>query len=135
MRLTVGPSGTFSAAAYHLASWLGQKYGWLNTSCRQSTCTPFLPASSISGRCASFMRSRIACGLSPVSAFKAIWISPALTIAMSSPPSVFSPVPAPEQDFTRRSGSLARAHVLKTGYRKLDPNTEEQRVGQEVVSQ
>src|SRR3546814_8706068 len=67
------------------------------------------------------MRSRIACGLSPVSAFKAIWISPALTVAMSSPPSVFSTVPALEQDLTRRSGSLARAHVLKTGYRKLDP--------------
>src|SRR3546814_12098669 len=67
------------------------------------------------------MRSRIACGLSPVSAFKAIWISPALTVAMSSPPSVFSTVPALEQDLTRRSGSLARAHVLKTGYRNLDP--------------
>src|SRR5438874_3449233 len=31
--------------SHHLASWLGQKYGPLKTSCRQRICTPRLPAS------------------------------------------------------------------------------------------
>src|SRR5580765_8075490 len=48
----VGP-GTLSAASYQRLSWPGQKYGPLKISCRHSTCTPFLPASSISGTCLS----------------------------------------------------------------------------------
>src|SRR5258708_447134 len=48
----VGP-GTDSAASYQRLSCPGQKYGPLKISWRQSTCTPFLPASSINGTCLS----------------------------------------------------------------------------------
>src|SRR5437660_12904898 len=48
----VGP-GTGSAASYQRLSWPGQKYGPLKISCRQRICTPFFPASSISGACLS----------------------------------------------------------------------------------
>ncbi len=55
----MGP-GTASAMSHQRASCEGQKYGPLKTSCRQRICTPFLPASSMKGRCFSNIASRTA---------------------------------------------------------------------------
>src|SRR5687768_7323916 len=76
----VGP-GTGSAASYQRLSWPGQKYGPLKISCRQSTCTPFFPASSMNVMClsrAAFWTFAMGCD----SSFTGLlhWIRPPITL-------------------------------------------------------
>src|ERR1700748_2930273 len=79
-RLTVGP-GTSSAMSHHFESCEGQKYGPLKTSCRQRICTPFLPASSMNGRCFSNIASRTA-GTEAWGSLSGLlhWIRPPMTL-------------------------------------------------------
>src|SRR6476469_5746531 len=80
MRSVVGP-GTDSAEAYQALSWPGQKYGVLKISCRQRICTPWRPASSISGMCFCTMASIISwMEPSPSVIGKLIWMRPDLII-------------------------------------------------------
>jgi hypothetical protein len=63
------------------AAWPGQKYGPLKISCRQRIWTPFLPASSIIGRCFS----SIACWISATGRDSSLigllaWIRPDRTL-------------------------------------------------------
>src|SRR6478736_3864523 len=78
--VTVGP-GTGSAASYQRTACDGQKYKPLKISCRQRICTPFLPASSIIGRCFSNMADWISVTLlvSSLIGFEH-WISPHFTV-------------------------------------------------------
>src|ERR1043166_625819 len=76
----VGP-GTLSAASNRRLSWQGQKWGPLKISCRQSTWTPCLPASSISGTCLS----NIACLIFSTGTLSSLigllhWISPPISL-------------------------------------------------------
>src|SRR5262245_59003630 len=85
INFVVWPSGTFSAAAYHLRSWLGQKHGCVKTSGKQSTCTPLAAAFSMNGTCASRMRSRICSGRIETSPLSPIWIKPHLSLCILAP--------------------------------------------------
>ena len=59
----------------------GQKYGPLKISCRPRICTPFVPASSMSGRCASIAASRTSSiGAAGSVSGAAAWIRPPRTL-------------------------------------------------------
>src|SRR3954464_4422505 len=81
-RFTVGP-GIGSAASYQRLSCDGQKYGPLKISCRHKMPTPFLPASSIIGRCVSNIADWISATgrLSSLIGFD-IWMRPHFTVRL-----------------------------------------------------